>query len=1263
MSFNITPYKSRPAPGQQGSTPFRSSSASKFRSSLVPSSRPSPARSSNPSSKSPKPSSSARDLFGTSTPRSQRTTVFAPDLPAEATRPPPSVRKFAPRKSVSTGMSNTGSTEPFKMRIPSPDPGLTGQALAKEVPDDPNRTNSVYADQYLAHKCPPHFDELQRRQFFCILDLRRLKYAADEIFTKKDWKLNILNFAKEYEKSRGLIMLRYGLYEFKNIKPSNEVVRKWRAAHGLPPESEDDQGSSHRNNRTPAPARSTKRKAEEEPTPTNNTSLSAPVNQNKRRNLTQEVDATPAGPASFKKNKRKAEATEDLDEDKPAKQQKAGPSPATSLFESIINKPRPGDVSPSKSSSLTTTLFGVSKPKDSQDTNFAIKANPFQQNRSDSLPTPAKTNTTATSKSVLSGDEVGSTPVTTTRNIFSYLSESASSSSGNENDDDHDTDEEPEKDSDEQDPSAAISTSTSTPPAQNGSSIFSTGKAATTNIFGGLPSSIDQTSKGGLFGRVKVGADDQPVRAHPSPEELKSTSAIQPPAANEQPTKTPAKPPGDYTFNPATTPISFGQPTVDVSKSSGTADVGPGVKSDASDSKKPVSMFGPSDQANSFLKPTVSGLFESSGSAKPKASEAPASIFASQKPSPTATSIFGAASTAPKAKVSFGGNDQVNGTSSTIDKPAVSLFGQPTNAFTTTQTTSPQNIINDKPASATVTKSQSPNIFDKSFTAQTEDQAKNVPDNAKASLDLSNGNSNPIFGSAKDTNAGSNIPTAEKTQTPSIFNKSFTSGNGTQVKTPDDPKPTTDLFNRGSTSFFGAPKANGTAPAGTKSLFGQTGKPVVPNPPSSDKPTPDDSNKENTGSVLGPKASMTPSSAMSIFGTQGVSSLPAPSSTLFGDKKPAEPAKSASSVFSSAPPAHGSIFGSGTQPDQTTNTQPSSISVGAGATASSGNSFGASNTQANGSDFKNTAFQFGSAAPIGGSNGFPFGQNSSSGSFTFTAGGGNKPINNPFSAPQAGSQSSAPAVGGGSFTAPPFSSFNSSFGQQQFSAPKAAPVPQGGTLFGGSGNTNGAPSFNFMQASPSQNSSDSKFPKASVVNTFGHLQANEGSSFANSPYPAPSSMGTTPVNGTPEPQSPHEEGEGGSQEQIKLTDGGPGEEDEIIVHEVRAKAIKYIPVVKGEEDQPKSPWSTQGVGPLRVLKNKSTGAVRVLLRAEPRGHIALNKTILADVEYKPKEKTVNFVAASDDGSGLETWVLQMKKPEFATELSGVLEANKGANKK
>ncbi|KAI1750857.1 hypothetical protein F4782DRAFT_238128 [Xylaria castorea] len=485
-------------------------------------------------------------------------------------------------------------------------------------------------------------------------------------------------------------------------------------------------------------------------------------------------------------------------------------------------------------------------------------------------------------------------------------------------------------------------------------------------------------------------------------------------------------------------------------------------------------------------------------------------------------------------------------------------------------------------------------------------------------------------------------------QPPKARCQSFIANNAAQAKKlPDIPQPSPDLFSRGSNPLFGtagAGKTNGTISADTKSIFGQTEKPVSSTTTSN-----------NTAS----------SSTISIFGQQRGSKPVAPTSTSFGQKKIEEPTKPTSSIFGNTPSAPGPIFSFGAQPNSNAAPQSPSMTFGAGAISGPAVSFGAPNSQAKGGDSKKVGFQFGNSGPSGGSASFTFGQDSSAGSsFTFTAGADKKSISNPFAASQPSSQPPVPVFGGNSSTTTPSSSFNFSFGQPT-STLKAMPMPpsQGGGLFGGSTTMNGAPSFSFTQASQGQNSSDVKFSKSSAVNPFGHLLASEGSAVTNSPFPAPSSIGTTPVNGTPEPQSPREGGEEAPQEQIKLTDGGPGEENELILHEVRAKAIQYIPVQKGDEDEAKSPWSTRGVGPLRVLKNKSTGLVRILLRAEPRGHIAMNKTILSDVEYKAKEKTVNLVAASDDGESLETWLLQVKKPEFAVELAGVLEANKAANKK
>ena len=126
------------------------------------------------------------------------------------------------------------------------------------------------------------------------------------------------------------------------------------------------------------------------------------------------------------------------------------------------------------------------------------------------------------------------------------------------------------------------------------------------------------------------------------------------------------------------------------------------------------------------------------------------------------------------------------------------------------------------------------------------------------------------------------------------------------------------------------------------------------------------------------------------------------------------------------------------------------------------------------------------------------------------------------------------------------------------------------------------------------------------------------------------------------------------QKQINLTAGGPGEENEEVLLEVRAKALKHTV----DKDANGGPWSTKGIGPLRILKHKETGATRVLLRADPSGSVVFNKGILAQIKYEAIGKTVKVLCAADDGTGLETWVLQVKTPETAKKLATTLELNK-----
>ncbi|KAK3301227.1 uncharacterized protein B0H64DRAFT_449950 [Chaetomium fimeti] len=395
--------------------------------------------------------------------------TFSPRVPAAASTLnqsfPPNTPGKPPRGSTADVngriLANTTSTELFKMRIPSPPRHLTGEMLANEVPDDPNRSGSVYADEFLAHYCPPDLDEHQRRQFFCILDLRRLKYAADDVFTKKDWKINILNFAKEYEKSRSLIMLRYGLYEFKTVRASEAVKKEWKQKHGIP-DSEDESGTAPRVNGTP------KRKAEEELTPSSNTLTASVSGANKRARA----------PETSAKSKRKADS--EPDENHPAKLQKpaAPPSATKSVFESIVNNAQSASATPAKSTGKS--LFASST---GPQLNGSLGTSIFG-----ATPKPA-----------------GST------NIFGHLSD-GSKGSGNEGaDEDSETGSEMEEDESEpqdvsQSDEQAASGGVSTP------QFIDTKKPTTNGMSSASSDAGDSTQGRSIFDRITRGTDGQPVR-------------------------------------------------------------------------------------------------------------------------------------------------------------------------------------------------------------------------------------------------------------------------------------------------------------------------------------------------------------------------------------------------------------------------------------------------------------------------------------------------------------------------------------------------------------------------------------------------------------------------------------------------------------------------------------------------------------------------------------------------------------------------------
>ncbi|RDA89963.1 hypothetical protein CP533_6670 [Ophiocordyceps camponoti-saundersi (nom. inval.)] len=1098
----------------------------------------------------------ARNIFSATTfADSPSSAAFSPNLPQSAMK-----RLFAPgstpepnrllrAQATPRGMAATTSDkELFPMRIASPPAELTGEALAQKVPRDWNSKGSIYSDQFLAHLCPTELDDEQRRQFFCILDLRRLKYAANEIFSRKDWKLNVVNFAKEFEKSRSIILLRYGLYEFQTIKPSKSILQKWRREHGLPESDEEEiDGTPSRF------ASSKKRKASDEFT--KDSAVSA---KGKRRAM--DVDEpepeTPAVASS--KNKRKAS----LSEESPAKFQKPAPSSAKALFEKIANKTTAVQ---SPAATAPGNLFSMAKPSGTSGSNLA--------------------------RSVLtsSASQGGGSDAQAGSNIFGYLSDASSAkNSGVEADAEADAESESESGSDEtakQRPNDKPSVDVASAGHDDKPSLGAANAAGDTgaggmsvsnpfSTFGGNTATGNSSVSGtrestpgrSLFDRVTKGSDGHPVRAEGGA--AAESGADKPQAPTDKPAA-----PLDQTWNPSTTPIKFAPAAT---------------------------------QSSSLFGSTSSTTTNNSNIFAPKTAASTANwATAAQQAPPAKVPSFGAG-TEQGAGQDGGESDKENGSkrskkTASDTKPAAatpaSIFGEKTAAAAAPQD-KPADTEPTKPAASLFGAQAAPSIF-----ASTT------------------GTTSSLFGASKPgattSDPGSSAPAA----------------------------PAKAGF------FFGAPSTDGGA-GGAQTATAPTTAPATTESATSQP------------ALFGFGAASKVNSAKSSFETEAAASNTTPPAT---DKfSSSGTAQVGSSMFGGSPmkqdepsPAK-NPFGGGTT---------SLFNFGAKPQGATGSAPAFGTPSANSSADHNVSF--GAGAP------------SNSGSFNFDFTGGTasgSSFVNPFATPSSSGPAPKATSGGGLFN------FDSSSGPSnpfQFGSAANGSSSSGGPIFGQLGGVSGpgGTSSNLSGGQPqaSSQASGAVFGSSQPAPVFGGVQPPAGGSSTtgtNSPLNfggGGSSLATTPAVGTPEhwsqaegATSAGEPKEGEDEAQISLAD--VVDADETVLHEVRAKALKFTSPreekADGEEGQKakaKSPWTTRGVGPLRLLKHRVTGAVRLLLRTEPSGNVAVNRTVLPNVVYKADGKYVKVTTSTAEGHGLETWMMQVKTEEAAQELAVALEENKGGN--
>ncbi|PNP42932.1 hypothetical protein TGAMA5MH_05678 [Trichoderma gamsii] len=1201
--------------------------------------------------------------FSPSIPQSTMKKVFAPGVTPEPSR----VYRESTARLTPRGLAaHSSDKELFNMRISSPPPELTGEVLANKVPKDWNSKGSIYADQFLAHLCPPDLDDEQRRQFFCILDLRRLKYAANEIFSKKTWKLNIMNFAKEFEKSRSIILLRYGLYEFQSVKPSKEVLRRWRREHGLPdPEEEEEEQA----NGTPSKSMSVKkRKADDDLLKETADATENVATATKRRaTVSDEGEEPTAVTPAPNKNKRKTVNNEGS----PAKLQKATPSTAKSLFEKIASKPAATPASPLASPGSLAAASPAPSPTpfksaDKNAANGKLSRSVFNNSLNNSLKPPVNGN----------------------GNIFGYLSDASSAkNSGIE----ADAESESESDEDEEDIEDSQEGGQSDEPSGAASGAGDVSSQAGSNLFGTKPSTgfgtgvssaagtRDSTPGRSLFDRITKDQDGQPVRADESADEV----AIKKPASSINQTWNPTTQPLKFAptsaatqngslfgkatstsnstsiFAPKSTAPSniFGVSKQDQSSKANTpiseADLA-GEESDKENDSRPTKkVFSepkvsaiPSTGASLFgLKPAAAEPVKASEPAKPAAtattnlfgtigtSEATSKLFGDVKtsmPSASTAALFAPKkeSEKPKGNGLFGNSDAANpltGASAALfgikpATPAAAPSPAPLSAPSPAPTT---NLFGTAPAAppATTTPVTSTNLFGAAAAAP-------APTSTSTSLF---GASTPAFSSepAKPKPALSSSTNLFGTAAPAAAPTSLF-GAPSAVPAKKDPSPpaasqpaAAPLFSFGSAAGAG-PKPTETSQQAAKSLFGAAPK----SPPASfstnslfggspmkqDDASP--AKKQFTG--LGTDTSAPP--PVFNFGAAGGASSNS-SSNLFGNSMNSAPAPAAAPLFGAAPSNTGSGSGSGDGSGGGFNFNFGS--GGAGPSSGFSNPFsgnaGGNSTQAP-TAAPGGMFSFGSSTPAGGSGG--------SGMFQFGSGAGSQP-----------SQPSAPLFNGAA----------SNTSVPSFTATAPSGQPSSMFAFGAS-----QPSSGFNLAPPAGGSS--------TTGTNSPFNLGGGSSLA-----------TTPAGGTPEPSTQvktnssaadNNDEDGEKHEQISLTEGADKDED--VLHEVRAKVLKFVPAGEAsdaEEKKSKSPWATQGVGALRLLKHKETNAVRLLLRAEPRGNVAMNRSVLPDLSYKADEKYVKMTTSNDKGDGLETWMLQVKTKDLAKSLAEALETHKALNKK
>ena len=208
----------------------------------------------------------------------------------------------------------------------------------------------------------------------------------------------------------------------------------------------------------------------------------------------------------------------------------------------------------------------------------------------------------------------------------------------------------------------------------------------------------------------------------------------------------------------------------------------------------------------------------------------------------------------------------------------------------------------------------------------------------------------------------------------------------------------------------------------------------------------------------------------------------------------------------------------------------------------------------------------------------------------------------------------------------------------------------GSSLFANAGSKTPQPSSGsslFSQAKPSQSNGSS---------LFSFSKPTENSTFGSTPKPAEPTHAATSENNNGDAAEGDEETTKEPQvEDAAALQPAEKEESDVLYHIEKAKSYKFE--TKPNADKPE--WTYKALGPVWLLRNKSTGKTRLLQKVAPLGKAGMNFNLLKSATMyaqQTKKVTASFIDHINEKEPKKPsqWFVQCGKEEDAKELARLM---------